>query len=671
MVANSLRLRERLHSSADVPLAAGGSPPPLSSPPAARRKLRLVQLPVPPPAALAATGNVPLAAGCLGVAAQVHGFSDRVEVQVLAPGVTDSLGDTLLAERLAADEPDFLGLSLYLWNVERSLHLAREVKRRSPHTRVLVGGPEVSADNRWLLEQPGFDVAVAGEGEEALADLLAHELSGRALTGIPGVSVRTAAGLSPQGPALAAKFPLSGYPSPYLTGLVAVEPERSAYVEGARGCLSKCTFCFYPKAASGLRVLDPSQVEALVSGLRVRGAKELSFLDPTFNHRPDFEGVLEALVRANPDRTMSLFAEVRPEGLSAAHAALLARAGFSRLEIGLQSVNARTLKRVQRGGNPAMVAAAAKLLRAQGIDLLVDLIVGLPGDTADDVARGVDYLEKHALGEFAQVFALFVLPGTAMRERALEDGLVFEPEPPYRIIRTATLDEQAIESSLRAAEERLGRRLDERPRPHLVAPDAEARDVFHLDLGCCTAQAREAAARPGAQHCALWFEGDDLFGRRAELASVLAARQAVDPYATLDVVLAPSQPFPLDLLEVVSARLDAATPSYATRELQRRSAGQHRVSVVLGASVAVAPDWVQAVMAEVQVFRDQSLAVAAADAARLGDELPGARIVGAADDAADLKKLEAEADPECVVFADRRLEARWQQQRLGYGDAGS
>jgi peptide/nickel transport system substrate-binding protein len=35
------------------------------------------------------------------------------------------------------------------------------------------------------------------------------------------------------------------------------------------------------------------------------------------------------------------------------------------------------------------------------------------------------------------------------------------------------LDEQAIESSLRAAEERLGRRLDERPRPHLVAPDAE------------------------------------------------------------------------------------------------------------------------------------------------------------------------------------------------------
>ena len=107
-----------------------------------------MQLPVPPPAAFAATGNVPLAAGCLGVAAQVHGFSDRVSVEVVAPSLTDSLGDTELAERIAADEPDVLGLSLYLWNVERSLHLAREVKKRSPHTQIWVGGPEVSTDNR-------------------------------------------------------------------------------------------------------------------------------------------------------------------------------------------------------------------------------------------------------------------------------------------------------------------------------------------------------------------------------------------------------------------------------------------------------------------------------------------------------------------------------------------
>jgi hypothetical protein len=121
--------------------------------PSVVKRLRLVQLPVPPPAALAATGNVPLAAGALGVSAQVHGLDSALTLDVVTPDVTDTHGDTLLAEHLARDEPDFLGLSLYLWNTERSLHLAREVKRRSPHTQVLVGGPEVGADNPFLLAQ--------------------------------------------------------------------------------------------------------------------------------------------------------------------------------------------------------------------------------------------------------------------------------------------------------------------------------------------------------------------------------------------------------------------------------------------------------------------------------------------------------------------------------------
>ncbi len=82
---------------------------------------RLAQPPAPPPAALAATGNVPLAAGCLGVSARVHGLTSRLELDVVPPSKTDVLGDALLAEMVSRDEPEFLGLSLYLWNCERSL----------------------------------------------------------------------------------------------------------------------------------------------------------------------------------------------------------------------------------------------------------------------------------------------------------------------------------------------------------------------------------------------------------------------------------------------------------------------------------------------------------------------------------------------------------------------
>ena len=615
------------------------------------KKLRMVQLPVPPPAALAATGNVPLAAGCLGVSARVHGLSDRLQLEVVEPAVTDALGDTLLADHLARDEPDYLGFSLYLWNSERSLHLAREVKRRSPRTKILIGGPEVSADNPFVLGQPGFDIAVTGEAEDTFGQLLHALLDGRETLGLPGVAVRRPLGLSAFGAQPAANFPLQAYPSPYLEELVPVEPQRSTYVETVRGCRSHCTFCFYPRSSSVLRVLDVERSAALVGALRDKGAREVVFLDPTFNHRPEFEPLLEALARENPSGALTFFAEVRAEGLTPAHARMLKKAGFDRREIGLQSVNRGTLKRVRRGGSPEKVAAAARMLHGEGIELLVDLIIGLPGDTPDDVLRGMDFLEAHGLAAEAQVFPLSLLPGTAMRATAQEDGVVFDPAPPYRVQRTAAFSPEALRETLLEAEALLGRRLDEWPRPHLIDGGLEG----------------FGPQAPSAQHVALWFEGRDLFARRAEIAAALERRLRIDPYATLDVVLVPEETFPLDLLDLLRAQLDGAPPSYVSRALAHRGENlQRRIAVVLRHGFD--PDWILAIREKAQVFREQSISEALRDAEQLGVELPGARILGAATREA-LVELARRADVDCVAFAERALEAAWQQRVLGFGDA--
>ena len=610
----------------------------------------MVQLPVPPPAALAATGNVPLAAGCLAVSARVHGLDRRLRIEVVEPQVTDSLGDTLLADHVACDEPDFVGFSLYLWNCERSLHLAREVKRRSPRTQVLIGGPEVGPDNPFVLKQSGFDFAVTGEAEDTFAQLLEALLDGRDPHGLPGIAVRRPLGLSAFGPQPAASFPLSAYPSPYLEDLVPVEPSRSTYVETVRGCRSHCTFCFYPRSSSVLRTLDVPRSAALVAALRSKGAREIVFLDPTFNHRPGFEPLLEALRRENAEKTLTFFAEVRAEGLTAQHARMLKDAGFDRLEIGLQSVNRETLKRVRRGGSPEKVAEAARMLHGEGIELLVDLIVGLPGDTPDDVLRGMDFLDANGLADEAQVFPLSLLPGTAMRSTAFDDGVVYDLAPPYRVHRTATFSPEALLETVKQAEERLGRRLDEWPRPHLIDGGL---DGF------------EPEQRPGAQHVALWFRGADLFARRAAILGALDARLRIDPYATLDVVLAPDDPFPLDLIDLIRARLDAAPQSYVSRALAHRGEDlQRRIAVVLRREFD--PDWIDAL--RVPVFREQTAAQALRDAERLGAELPGARIVGPADDET-VAALARGAAAEFVAFADRQLEAAWQRRILGFGDA--
>ncbi len=624
------------------------------------KRCRLVQLPVPPPAALAATGNVPLAAGCLGVAARVHGLTSRLELEVVSPELTDVAGDTALADRLAQDEPDFVGFSLYLWNVERSLHLAREVKRRSPRTTVLVGGPEVSPDNPFVLGLEGFDVAVTGEAEDTFVEVMGRLLDGREVAGVPGVAVRTAAGLGPFAPPPTTNFPLTRYPSPYTQGLVPVDPRRSTYLETVRGCRSSCTFCFYPRSSAVLRSLEVRDSVRLVASLRDAGAREVVFLDPTFNHRPDFDGLLDALVEVNASRSLAFFAEVRPEGLKPEHAKKLGRAGFTKLELGLQSVNPKTLKRVKRGGNPAKVAEAARMLHDAGIELLVDLIVGLPGDTSDDVLRGIDYLYANGLADEAQVFGLSLLPGTAMRATAAADGVVFDPSPPYRVLSTATMSREGLQGTLREAERRLDRRLDEMPRPHLVERSGNAAmpDVVRVDLDDSI-----AAPVPGAQHVALWFEGRDLFAARDVMGRVIAARLALDPYATLDVVLVAREEFPLDLFAHLRRALDRGTPSYVSRVLAHRGENlQRRVAVVVPKGAALNADWLAAAAEQVPVYQDQSAKQALEG---LDAEPPTrARVVGPVAPA-EWAALVDRADVEQVSFADRTLEAKWLLDALG------
>src|SRR5207237_4422031 len=99
----------------------------------------------------------------------------------------------------------------------------------------------------------------------------------------------------------------------------------------------------------------------------------------------------------------------------------------------------------------------------------------------------------------------------------------------------------------------------------------------------------------------------DLFAARDAALRAIDARLAVDPHATLDVVLAPKRQFPLDLLDRLRARLDSAPSSYASRTLAWRGEDlQRRIAVVLRGDAS--PDWLDALREVVPVFRDQRIA---------------------------------------------------------------
>lgn len=635
-------------------------------------KLLLLQLPIPQPSRFAASGNVPLAAGYLGVAVQVSGLLEFFDLQVVPPMITDLYGDQALVRYVLEQNPTILGFSLYLWNVERSLYLAREIKKHCPQLLILIGGPEVSADNPFVLNQTGFDIAVTGEAEETFTQLLFAIHQKKEIRTLSGIAVREPSGqLTSFTPAPPPTFSLTRFPSPYLNQMLPVEPHRSVYVETVRGCKSHCTFCFYPRSSSSLRSIDVAESSQLLETLKNSGAKEIVFLDPTFNHRPELVPLLESITRLNADRQLSFFAEVRAEGITSEIAQQFAQAGFHKLEIGLQSVNPKTLAYTKRGGNPEKVAQVANLFQSLGIRLLVDLILGLPGDTREDIKKGIDFLQKYQLASEAQIFFLSVLPGTAMRQEAEKDGLIFDPNPPYRIIRTKNLEEEELREAFFEAEETLDRRLDESPRPFLADPDPTLMtpDFFSVCVEDWNAETSQALTKAGANHSALWIMGKELFSQRDNIRKAIEIRLQQDPYGILDVVLYPEQPFPLNLIDFLKQQLELAVPSYLSRTLAHRGENaQRRLTVVLPQQAKFPKDYLATLASDVFLFQNQTFQQALKNASLLGETLPGARIINTeiSWNASEWEQLKRNADPEMVVFASRVYEQKWLQEVLEY-----
>jgi len=97
-----------------------------------RRNVLLVQLPIPPLGPGAIRGNVPLAAAYLKLYAQKKGLDPFYEIGILPGSVANTLGDQALVETIARSRPWMVGFTCYVWNIERTLWVARELKRRLP-----------------------------------------------------------------------------------------------------------------------------------------------------------------------------------------------------------------------------------------------------------------------------------------------------------------------------------------------------------------------------------------------------------------------------------------------------------------------------------------------------------------------------------------------------------
>jgi len=96
----------------------------------------------------------------------------RVDCELLRDWLMSYGNDQAILRYLMDAKPNIVGMSCYEWNVERSLFMARQLRQQCPECRVILGGPEITPKNLFLLGHSDFDLGVVGEGEGVWKQLL-------------------------------------------------------------------------------------------------------------------------------------------------------------------------------------------------------------------------------------------------------------------------------------------------------------------------------------------------------------------------------------------------------------------------------------------------------------------------------------------------------------------
>jgi radical SAM superfamily enzyme YgiQ (UPF0313 family) len=339
---------------------------------------------------------------------------------------------------LLQEEPDAIAFSVYLWNRHETFELIDLLHAVRPELKLVVGGPEVSFDGSELfVRHPGLGIIIRGEGELPLRQLLQEWQSGGAAETIPR-TLRQLDGNLVEGPAGPELDNLDLIPSPFRAGLVDIS-RGFVYLETSRGCPYRCSFCM-SALDDRVRSFSRERIESDLLWLMQQQVPKIKLVDRTFNYHPHrAREMFRFILRHN--RGSHFHFEIGAQLLDRETLDLLAEvpAGMFQFEIGIQSTLEATLELIERKvDRQKLEGNIAELQARTRVDLHLDLIAGLPGESLQDFLGSVDRVMAGA-PEHLQIEPVKLLPGSPLRQQAAKRGIRFDPNPPYTVLETPSL----------------------------------------------------------------------------------------------------------------------------------------------------------------------------------------------------------------------------------------
>jgi ribosomal peptide maturation radical SAM protein 1 len=307
-----------------------------------------------------------------------------------------------------------VGFSLSLSQMTASIYLIQCVKQKNPSVPVIIGGASLAGDGAQdlLTVFPEIDAVVVGEGELPLANVVDQLINGYSLEEIgpiQGLITRRRQTINPMVRSSQItdlnELPLPDY-GEYFDRLPNLPPNRRFFpvlnAEMSRGCwwqkaTSKgarkgCAFCNLNLQWQGYRTKRIERVVAEVDELTTTyQSLSVAFMDNVLPPKTS-KMIFEQL--ANLQKEFNLFAEIRA-GASWDTLNAMRNAGINELQIGIEALSTRLLKKLNKGVTCLDNIEIMKHCEELGIANVSNLITHFPGSDADDVAdtlRALDFV---------------------------------------------------------------------------------------------------------------------------------------------------------------------------------------------------------------------------------------------------------------------------------------
>ena len=325
------------------------------------------------------------------------------------------------ADDIEQFNPDVLCVSSVTQNYNLAIDYARSAKRKG--IPVVIGGMHASALPSSLA--PEFDVACIGEGEITFVELMKLFLDERSfatsrMESIPGLAFKDNENIS----ITPDRLPISSLddiPNPRRS---LIGYHRRDYMVTARGCVHNCIFCICSRYWGDIRYLSAARVVDEIVELVDNGVKIIRFNDDNFVANQDrLRQIAEGVRARNYNKRVRFSCWARADSITPEVVGLLKSMNVVAVVMGLESGSEKTLRYLKGNVSIEDNTRAIELLKDAGIQASGDFIIGVPGETHEDLRHTYEFIRKSWL-DFVNINVFTPLPGTPVWEQAKKQRIV-------------------------------------------------------------------------------------------------------------------------------------------------------------------------------------------------------------------------------------------------------